>query len=104
MAFRVVSSHPGCPAVGWSWIRVIRFCFNDSGSVVVWVVLTKSLGLRRVWSWLSLSPWSELGGRDSSSAGVLIFPGMCLMTKSYSWRSACHCAVWWFSFWGAFQY
>ena len=49
-------------------------------------------------------PWSELGGCDNSSAGVLIFPGMCLIMKSYSWRSACHCAVRWFSFWGAFQY
>ena len=71
----------------------MRFCFDDSGSVVMWAVLMKSFGLRRVWSWLSSSPWSELGGRDSLSARVLIFPGICLMMKSYSWRSACHRAV-----------
>src|SRR6266478_8178196 len=82
----------------------MRFRFDDSGIVIVWVVLIKSLGLRRVWSLLSLSPWSELGGHDSLSAGVLILPGICLMMKSYSWRSACHRAVRRFSFCGAFQY
>src|SRR6266478_6170416 len=104
MAFRIVSSCPGCPAVGWSWMRVMRFLLEESGICVAWVVLMKSFGLRRVWSLLLSSPWSEFGGRDSSSAGVLIFSGMCLITKSYSWRSACHCAVRQFSFCGAFQY
>ena len=61
----------------------MRFLFEASG-ICVTVVLMKSFGSRRVWSLLSLSPWSEFGGRDSLSAGVLIFPGMCLMTKSYS--------------------
>src|SRR6266403_123671 len=84
-------------------MRVIRFLFEEFGICVV-VVLMKSFGSRRVWSLLSSSPWSELGGRDSSSAGVLILLGMCLMIKSYSWRSACHCAVRRFSFCGAFQY
>jgi len=74
-------------------MSVIRFRLDDSGSIVVWATLMKSFGSRRVWSWLSLSPWFEFGGRDSSSAGVLIFSGMCLMMKSYSWRSACHHAV-----------
>ncbi len=76
----------------------MRFRFDDSGSIVVWVALMKSFGSRRVWSWLLLSPWSELGGCDSLSAGVLIFPGMCLMMKSYSCRSACHRAMQRFSF------
>src|SRR6266436_7974142 len=84
-------------------MRVMRFLFEESG-ICVAVAPVKSFGSRRVWSLLSLSPWSELGGHDSSSAGVLILPGICLMTKSYSWRSACHHAVRWFSFWGAFQY
>ena len=70
-------------------MRDIRFLFEESG-ICVPVAFTKSFGSSRVWSLLSLSPWSELGGRDNSSAGVLILPGMCLMTKSYSWRSACH--------------
>ena len=65
-------------------MRVMRFLLEESGICVAWVVLMKSFGLRRVWSLLSSSPRSELGGRDSSSAGVLIFPGMCLMMKSYS--------------------
>src|SRR6266403_1399323 len=84
-------------------MRAIRFLFEESGICVV-VAFTKSFSPRRVWSLLLLSPWSEFGGRDSSSAGVLILPGMCLMTKSYSWRSACHRAVHRFSFCVAFQY
>src|SRR6266404_4545776 len=84
-------------------MRVMRFLFEESGICVV-VVFMKSLGSRRVWSLLSSFPWLELGGHDSSSAGVLILPGMCLMIKSYSWRSACHRAVRRFSFCGAFQY
>ncbi len=64
-------------------MRAMRFLFEVSGIWVV-TVLMKRFGSRRVWSLLSSSPWSELGGRDSSSAGVLIFPGMCLMTKLYS--------------------
>src|SRR6266478_3381619 len=84
-------------------MRVIRFLFEESGFCMV-VVFTNSFGSRRVWSLLLSFPWSEFGGHDSLSAGVLIFPGMCLMMKSYSWRSACHRAVQRFSFCGAFQY
>ncbi len=79
-------------------MRAMRFLFEESRICVTCVAFMKSFGSRRVWSLLSWSPWSEFGGRDSLSAGVLIFPGMCLMIKSYSWRSACHCAVQWFSF------
>jgi len=34
--------------------------------------------------WLSFSPWSTPGGRDRASADVLVFPGMCLISKLYS--------------------
>ena len=70
----------------------MRFLFEESGICAV-VLLIKSFDSRRVWSLLSLAPWSEFSGRDNSSAGVLIFPGICLMTKSYSWRLVCHHAV-----------
>ncbi len=46
--------------------------------------LMNSSGFRSIWSSLLSWPWSALGGRDSSSARVLIFPGTCLMMKSYS--------------------
>ena len=62
-------------------MSIIRFRFEEFG-ICAFVVFMKRFGLRRVWSLLLSSPWSELGGRDSSSAGVLILPGMCLMTKS----------------------
>src|SRR6266403_4696305 len=84
-------------------MRDIKFLFEESG-ICVPAVFTKSFGSSKVWSLLSSSPWLEFGGRDNSSAGVLILPGICLMTKSYSWRSACHRAVRRFSFCGAFQY
>src|SRR6266403_617973 len=83
VAFQIVSSHPGCPVVGWSWMRVMRFFLEESG-ICVTIVLIKSFCSRRVCSLLLLSPLSQFGGHDNSSAGVLIFPGMCLMTKSYS--------------------
>src|SRR6266403_2456465 len=103
VAFRIVSSRPGCPAVGGSWMRVIRFLFEESG-ICVLVAFTKSFGSSRVWALLSSSPWSEFGGRDYSSAGVLILPGICLMMKSYSWRSPCHLEKHVLRFCGAFQY
>src|SRR6266403_3229490 len=55
-AFRIVSSRLGCPAVGWSWMRVIRFLLEESGIRVTWVAFTKSFGSRRVWSLLLSSP------------------------------------------------
>ena len=65
-------------------MRTMRFRLDVSERFVVDAVLIKIFGSRRGWSWLSLSLWSELGGRDNSSAGVLIFPGICFMIKLYS--------------------
>jgi hypothetical protein len=54
--------------------------------------------------WLSSFPWSTPGGCDRASASMLVLPGMCLISKSYSWRSACHRAVRLLRFFGDFQY
>jgi hypothetical protein len=43
--------------------------------------------------WLSLSPWSVPGGWDRALAIILVLPGMCLISKSYSCRSACQHAI-----------
>jgi len=53
--------------------------------------------------WLSFSPWSTPGGWDKASVDILVFPGMCLILKSYSWRSMWHRAVRLFRFCGDFQ-
>ncbi len=83
----------------WSCTRVINCCLAVSVGVAV-IFLMNSSGFRSVWSSLSFWPWSALDGHDSSSAEVLIFLGMCLMMKLYSWRSACHRTVHRFSFFG----
>jgi len=68
----------------------------------VMVVRTQDGGIMIIF-WLSFSPWSTPGGRDRASVGMFVFPGMCLISKSYSWRSACHLAVRLFRFCGDLQ-
>jgi len=72
------------------------------GSFKVIMVRTRDGGIIVIF-WLSFSPWSTPGGCDKASAGMLVFPGMCLISKSYSWRSVCHRAVCLFRFCGDFQ-
>ena len=61
-------------------------------------------GGRTTISLLSFLPLSAPGSLDSASGGMLVFPGMYRMSKSYSCRSACQWAVQWFKFLGDFQY
>src|SRR6267142_4533520 len=76
---------------------------SSVGSFRVMMVRTQDGGIIVI-LWLSFLPWSTPGGRDKASAGMFVFPGMCLISKSYSWRSACHHAVRLFRFCGDFQY
>src|SRR6267142_696183 len=73
------------------------------GSFKVIAVQTRDGGIIVIF-WLSFSPWSTPGGRDRASVGMLVFPGICLISKSYSWRSTCHRAVRLLRFCGNFQY
>src|SRR5712671_7673423 len=101
----MVSSLPGCPAVGWSCISSIRPCF--CWWVIIGCEFATLMNLdvgSRVTSWLSSLPWSASGGHDRASAGMLVFLGTCLISYSYSWRLACHLAVHRFRFLGDFQY
>jgi len=56
------------------------------GLVTVMAVHTRDGGIIMI-LWLSFSPWSTPGGHDKASAGMLVFPGICLILKSYSCRS-----------------
>src|SRR6267142_4042775 len=73
------------------------------GLVTVIVVHTWDGGIMMIF-WLLFSPWSTPGGRDRVSAGMLVFQGICLISKLYSCKSACQCAVHLFRFCGDFQY
>ena len=77
-------------------------CRNLSVGFSTVMVQTQDGGIMMI-LWLSFSPWSTPGGCDRASVGMFVFPGMCLISKSYSWRLACHLAVCLFRFYGDFQ-
>jgi len=66
--------------------------------------MTNFSGGRTTTSLLSFLPLSAPGSLDNASGGMLVFPGMYRISKSYSCRSACQQAVWQFRFFGDFQY
>src|SRR6266576_5702401 len=74
LAFCIISSLPGCPAVGWSCITCIISLFSSIvGSCLVVIVFMNLCFGSTVTSWLSSFFWSTPGGLDSVSARVLVF-------------------------------
>ena len=71
------------------WAKTIISCFcsslsfgSESGvsSSLKMARLTNLCGGMTVTFLLSYSPWSASDGRNRASAGVLAFPGMCLIS------------------------
>src|SRR6266566_6899339 len=76
-AFRIVSSLSECPAVWWSWARVIMDRFACLSSPTFATALTNLLGGRTVTPWLSSFPWSMPGSLDKASGDTFTFPEIC---------------------------
>ena len=79
LVFLMVSSCPGCSAMGWlyMWSMIALFISIVIGSFGVTVEILNFSGGITVCAWLSFFPWSTPDGRDKASGEILSFLNIC---------------------------